>query len=140
MEKVLLFRTGDKETVVIADMLAAMKVRCERIPESAFHQTIGALAAGKTALVKSGALVEKTAQAKPVRSDAAAGHPAQGQSLMLFCDVSEKHFNRALSFMRSRAVKVDYKAVLTPINQGWNVLRLYAELAREKAEYEQMKG
>ncbi|MCM1105110.1 MAG: DUF3783 domain-containing protein [Clostridium sp.] len=125
MEKVLLFRTGDKETAVIADMLAAMKVRCERVPESAFHQTIGALAAGKTALIKSGALAEKT---------------AQGQSLMLFCDVSEKHFNRALAFMRGRAVKVDYKAVLTPTNQGWNVLRLYAELAREKAEYERMKG
>lgn len=33
-----------------------------------------------------------------------------------------------------RAVRIDCKAVLTPTNREWNVLRLYAEPAREKAE------
>ena len=144
MEKVLLFRMRDEEAAVIADMLAAMKIKCERVPESAFHQTIGALASGRngksgiqTAPDKWNAEMPQSTEGSPgtgIRQD------APQESLMVFCDVSEKHFNRALALLRSRTVRVDYKAVLTPTNKEWNVLRLYAELAREKAEYERMKG
>lgn len=168
MEKVLLFRMGDEEAAAIADLLAAMRIRCERIPESAFRQTIGALAAGKngrpcmqTAPDRSHAEIWRSTEGPPdaeMRQGAAepsdaeiqktgqdvpgtdAARTVSKESLMLFCDVGEKHFNRALALLRSRAVRVDYKAVLTPTNREWNVLRLYAELAREKAEYERMKG
>ena len=34
-----------------------------------------------------------------------------------------------------KQIRCDYKAILTPFNKAWNVLRLYAEMAREKAEY-----
>lgn len=123
MEKVLLFQIQDREAAAIADMLAAMKIRCERISVHAYRQTIGELASGKT---------EKPAEA--YRGE------APKESMIVFCDVGEKHFNRALTLLRSQAIRIDYKAVLTPTNKDWNVLRLYAELAREKAEYERMRG
>lgn len=112
---------------MIADMFAAMKIRCERIPVHAYRQTLGELASGK---------VKKSA-AQTIEDDRG---DAPKESLMVFCDVGEKHFNRALALLRSRAVRIDYKAVLTPTNREWNVLRLYAELAREKAEYERLRG
>lgn len=162
MEKVLLFQVQDKEAAVIANMLAAMKVKCECVPESAFRQMIGALASGKTGGLGSQTMASgqtaagrpqaetgQTAAGRPraetgqTAADRSDGQPKEGvqkESLMVFCDVSEKHFNRTLALMRERAVKIDYKAVLTPTNREWNVLRLYAELAREKAEYERMKG
>lgn len=138
MEKVLLFQTGDAEAAVIANLLAAMKIRCERIPENAFGQTLGELASGIASRPGGG-----EAGAQDAGSGQTAGSGcgnASAESLMVFCDVSEKHFNRTLALLRGRAVRIDYKAVLTPVNREWNVRRLYAELARERAEYEQMKG
>lgn len=60
------------------------------------------------------------------------GGPLPG-SLMVFCDVSEKHFNRLLFELRSRKAAVDLKAVMTPTNRKWTVLQLYRELERERA-------
>ncbi len=139
MGKVLLFRVPDVEASAIADMLAAMKVRCERIPESAFRQTIGVLASGKMSR-PDGKTITDAQSAESIQKAEPDHGNAPAESLMVFCDVSEKHFNRALALLRERAVRIDYKAVLTPTNREWNVLRLYAELAREKAEYERMKG
>ena len=138
MEKVLLFRVGDAEAAVTANLLAAMKIRCERIPEGAFGQTIGELAAGK--ISRPGGGTEQAQGAEPGQTVGSGHGNASAESLMVFCDVSEKHFSRTLALLRERAVRIDYKAVLTPVNREWNVLRLYAELARERAEYERMKG
>lgn len=129
MEQVLLFQVQDEDAAEIADLLAAMKVKCRRIPVQAYLQTMGELASGSQNGNQSG--LGHTA-------DEYMGE-APHESMMLFCDVGEKHFNRILAWMRTRAVKVPYKAVLTPTNREWNVLRLYAELAREKAEYERMR-
>lgn len=121
MEQVLLFQVQHEEAAEIANLLAAMKVKCREIPVRAYRQTIGELAKGKQ-----GAAADYQGE-------------APNESLMLFSDVGEKHFNRILSQLRMRAVRIDYKAVLTPVNKEWNVLRLYAELAREKAEYERLR-
>ncbi len=129
MEQVLLFQVQHEEAAEIADMLAAMKVKCREIPVQAYRQTIGELAAGGRN--------EERPEFGRVKEEYKGEVP--DESMMLFCDMGEKHFNRILAHLRSRAVKVTYKAVLTPTNREWNVLRLYAELAREKAEYERMR-
>ena len=39
-----------------------------------------------------------------------------------------------LALRKTGAGRIDYKAVLTPTNQGWNALTLYGELAKEHAK------
>ncbi len=153
MEKVLLFQVQDKEAAAIAGIFAAMKVRCERIPAWAFRQTVGGLASGAAALMEtpSGGLASGGAALMETPSGGAAKEQAAKlsapeffcggapeESLMIFCDVTEKHFGRALGLFREKGIRIDYKAVLTPTNAKWNVLRFYAEMAREKAEYERL--
>ncbi len=149
MEQVLLFQVQHEEAAEIVNLLAAMKVKCREIPVHAYRQTIGELAKGK----QPSPVERGVPDTELHRGNGEAGDPqvregtaaadyqgeAPNESLMLFCDVGEKHFNRILSQLRMRAVRIDYKAVLTPVNKEWNVLRLYAELAREKAEYERMR-
>jgi len=57
---------------------------------------------------------------------------------MLFCDVTEKHFDKLLFEMRMKNVSVDYKAVLTPSNRQWTIPQLLRELERERSQI--MKG
>ncbi len=125
MEKVLLFQVPNKEAEAAAGIFAAMKVRCERVPAGAFQKSIGELAG------------QKGTGAWEAYESAYEG-TAPAESMMIFCDVTEKHFSRALALLREKGVRIDYKAVLTPTNARWNVLRVYAELAREKAEYERL--
>ena len=56
-------------------------------------------------------------------------------SLMVFCNVSEKHFNKLLFELRTKNIAVDYKAALTETNRYWTVGRLYPELVRERQNY-----
>lgn len=58
------------------------------------------------------------------------------ESLMVFCHVSEKHFDRLLFELRNKHIPVDYKAVLTPVNRCWSLPQLYAELKRERMQME----
>ncbi len=59
-----------------------------------------------------------------------------GESLVLFSDVSEKHFDKLLFEMRSAKIDVDYKAVVTKTNINWPLCRLFSELDREKRQYQ----
>lgn len=61
------------------------------------------------------------------------------ESLMVFCHVSEKHFDRLLFELRNKQIQVDYKAVLTPVNQHWPLSRLYAELEQERLQIERKR-
>lgn len=137
MEKVLLFQVQDKEAAAIAGIFAAMKVRCERIPAWAFRQTVGGLASGGAALTEAQPGGAAKEQAELFAPEPFCGD-APEESLLVFCDVTEKHFGRALGLFREKGIRIDYKAVLTPTNAKWNVLRFYAEMAREKAEYERL--
>lgn len=55
-------------------------------------------------------------------------------SLMVFCDVTEKHFDKLLFEMRNKDIKVDYKAALTAANRQWTLLQLMRELERERSQ------
>ncbi len=138
MEKVLLFQVQDKEAAAITGIFAAMKVRCERIPAWAFRQTVGGLASGAAALMETPSGGAAKEQAAKLSAPEFFCGDAPEKSLMIFCDVTEKHFGRALGLFREKGIRIDYKAVLTPTNAKWNVLRFYAEMAREKAEYERL--
>ena len=116
MEKILLFQC--ENTQEIKQIAAALKIKTAEIGTEFFRETIGALEKGDVKQPK----------------EAFTGTPPEG-SLMVFCNVTEKHFDRVLAELRKKQIAVSYKAVMTPTNKRWSVLRLYLELAREKKAY-----
>ena len=56
-------------------------------------------------------------------------------SILIFCDLSEKHLNRMLFELKSRKVQIDLKAILTPTNRKWTLRQLHDELERERASF-----
>lgn len=116
MEQMLLFQVPEADAVRLKRLAGAVHIRTGIIEKEEFWQTIGYLA-GKTP--------HKTAECYQ-------GEVPE-QSLMVFCDVTEKHLDRILANIRREGIFVDYKAVLTPFNQNWNVLRMYAEMEKERA-------
>ena len=54
-------------------------------------------------------------------------------SILIFCDLSEKHLNRMLFELKSRKVQIDLKAILTPTNRRWTLRQLHDELERERS-------
>ena len=55
-----------------------------------------------------------------------------GNSLVLMCELTQKHMDKLLSSIRSSKLEVDYKAILTPTNRKWNSVKLLAHMAFEK--------
>lgn len=116
MEKILLVQVGTAET--------------SQIKRLANNKGIRVISAGSD---KTGCVLKELVDGKDsgtVTEGAKPGFPAG--SLMVFCDVSEKHFNQILFEMRSKKIQVDLKAVLTPTNQNWTVDHLYMELMKEQ--------
>ena len=62
------------------------------------------------------------------------------ESLIVFCDFTEKKMDKLLASLRRDQVVIDYKAVLTPTNRKWNVMRTYLEMQAEKAAYRKNKA
>ena len=118
MEKILIYQVKEKEAV--KQLLAPMKIRLEEIKTTDLRQSIGDLAEGK----------------KNVLTAPFTGSAPQ-ESLMVFCSVNEKHFDKILFELRQKQIPVDYKAVLTPSNRKWSVLMLMLELTKEKNSFRQ---
>ena len=127
MEKILIYQVKEKEAVkqLLAPMKMIdsgdkMKIRLEEIKTTDLRQSIGDLAEGK----------------KNVLTAPFTGSAPQ-ESLMVFCGVNEKHFDKILFELRRKQIPVDYKAVLTPSNRKWSVLMLMLELTKEKNSFRQ---
>jgi len=112
MEKILIFQS--RYSSEIKSTAAALHMRAEVVEPIYFKETLGKICRGVDRNVEeyAGEFPEK--------------------SLVLFCDVPEKKMDKFLALLRKKQIPVDYKAVLTPTNSKWNVLRLYFEMEREE--------
>lgn len=119
MEHLIAFHFDDIELFKLRQLAATLKIPLKVIETTDYGQTIGALASGK-----------KSPLIKPFTGD------APKESLLLICGFSEKRMDKLLLSLRRSSIQMDYKAVLTPANSQWNVLRLMLELRAEKAAYE----
>ena len=93
MEKILVYNVKDIAKVKRA--ADAMRIRVEEIVPADLRQSVGSLAEGK-----------KSALVAPFGGD------APTESLLVFCNVSEKHMDKLLFTFRQMQLGVDYKAVL----------------------------
>ena len=57
------------------------------------------------------------------------------ESLVVFCDVTDKHMDKLLFEMRQKSFDVSFKAVLTDTNKKWNIKQMLVEMRRERFEY-----
>lgn len=119
MEKILVFQST--ETEKIKNIAAPLHIKVEEIAPVRFRETIGVLAG-----------TVKAKEEQPFLGSLPEG------SLMVFCQVTEEHFDKILAAMKKNKIPMTYKAVMTPTNAKWNVLRLYLEMETEKRAYEQL--
>lgn len=116
MEKILLVQVGASETSQIKKLAENKGIRVISASEKSAGCRMEELVMGKSR------------EAGSDRKEA--GLPKH--SLMVFCDVSDKHFEKLLFEMRSKKIAIDYKAVLTETNRNWTLERLYMELEKER--------
>lgn len=121
MEKILLFQVDAADTDVIREIAGRMQMKVQSVPKEHFTQTLEEL-------------VNASVPQNPYTATGPDG------SLIVMCGLEETHMDRFLKALREKQIRSDYKAILTPTNSKWNVLRLYAEMAREKAEFEKLRG
>ncbi len=118
MEKIMLFQVPEHAASKIRRLAAGKKIRVVPVERKDWGVSLGDLAAGNAG--------SKLPQPPP-------GSLPEG-SLMVFCQVSQKHFDKLLFEMRDKKIPVDFKAVLTETNRHWTVSKLYEELARERRQ------
>ncbi len=128
MVKLLVFGVQAEELAKIKRAAGGLKLRVEAVPVFLYRQRIGVLAEKKTeSLAES---VQMGGEEELYQGDAVK------ESMILICGLSDGQLDKLLAALKKAAVQVDFKAVLTAANASWNVLRLYAELARERRAYQ----
>ena len=137
MEKLLFFGLTDAEFQKIKPVASRLKLHCEQIPASMYHNTLGAIASGRA--------VPAGIPAAPGISavSAACGIPEAGSTpaavsrdrLLVICQLPERRMDKLLFELRRIDAPIDYKAVLTPTNAGWTVPRLLMEMHAERTAY-----
>ncbi len=115
-ETILLFHVEDKTLKSgIEQALFPFHIRVKKVPRSDYCKPLGILAG----IIKE----EQTTE------------PYFGQELdapmMIFVGISDGKLDSILQSLRSRQVRLPYKAVLTPTNALWTPLKCFEELRRE---------
>ncbi len=122
MEKLFAFHVTDTDAKKLKQIAGNLKIRCEFVDTALYNQPLESIISGRV-----------SAPAAPFIGD------VPEENLLLMCDVSEKHMDRLLLALRKNAVGIHYKAVLTPTNRKWSVLRLMLEMRAEEAVYAKRK-
>ena len=117
-EKILLYNVKEPQDIIKA--ASNMRIASGFISESDSDKTLAELAA----------------EVKGMPSDVAEYHSQENkESLVIFCDVTDKHMDRLLFDMRQKNTGVTFKAVLTDSNRKWNISQMLVEMRRERFEY-----
>ena len=118
LEKILLYNVNNPQHIIKA--ASNMRIASGFINESDSYKTLAELAA----------------EVKGIPSDVAGYHSQEDkESLVIFCDVTDKHMDRLLFEMRQKNTGVTFKAVLTDANKKWNISQMLVEMRRERFEY-----
>lgn len=125
MEKLICFQI--ENTREIERLASNMKIRVITADAAMYNEMLDNIVNGKISSVNS------TSSASI--SHAVTDNKLPSDSILIFCDLSEKHLNRMLFELKSRKVQIDLKAILTPTNRRWTLRQLHGELNRERASF-----
>ena len=123
MEKLLVFHLDDNNFKKLKQVTGTLKIRVEEVPSSDYLKPLEMI-------------VNKTAS--PLIQPFSGEVPSE--SLIVFCDFTEKKMDKLLAALHRDQIAIDYKAVLTPTNKKWNVMRMYLEMQAEKSAYQKTKA
>ena len=123
MEKLLAFHFNETDLFKLRQLTATLKIHLEVVETIDYMQTLDALVSDK-----------KNPLAAPFTGD------IPEENLLLLCDFTEKRMDKLLLSLRKSQIPVDYKAILTPTNRQWNVMRLLLEMRVEKSAYERHRN
>lgn len=120
MEKILLFNINTDDMEKIKRIVLPMHIKVINIKPADYKETIGTLI-------------------KLDKNKTSTDHPFTGdipdESLMLFCNIPDKKMDKILLNIKKNNIQITYKAILTPYNANWTVLRLFLEMEREHIAY-----
>lgn len=122
MKKLLVFGIEDERRKKLEILMALQgsvmgEAELEWVKKEDYIQTVGDLYAGKRNLLLAGCREEE--------------YPKE--SLLLMCGFEDEHIDILLKGLRQNGIKTDYKAIMTPNNQNWNILQLMQEMRAERA-------
>ena len=123
MEKILAIACSDVQIEILKKITGDMKIRLQRVPEKDTDHTL-------EEILNSGS------DEKVSGEEVSDGE----NSLVIFCDLTEKHLDHVLARLREKKAGLCYKAVLTPSNRKWNLQKLYINMEMEKKQFEQMRA
>lgn len=162
MEKLLLIHSTKEIQLQVKNVASRLKLALDIIPEEYCGCHLKELAAGKYAqnppdtvasdsIVAEGTILSDSTVAEgtiPSGNAAAEGTIPSGSaategtvpapaaqtppSCLVLCGLRDKRLDKVLFELRRADIPIDYKAVLTPSNQGWTVPELMKELQRER--------
>ena len=119
LEKILLYNVKNPQHIIKA--ASNMRIICGFINESDTDRTLAEIADDVRGISL---------------SDAEGYQPQENkESLIVFCDVTDKHMDKLLFEMRQKCFDVSFKAVLTDTNRKWNIKQMLVEMRRERFEY-----
>ena len=115
MEKILAFQMNETDLSILERIAGQLNIRLDIIDKADFKQTVENLVTNNKI-----ASIEK--------------YDGTGtyESMILMCDLSDKKMDKLLLSIRKNQLKIGFKAILTPTNRKWNVLKLYLEMERER--------
>ncbi len=125
MEKLICFRI--ENTREIERLASNMKIRVIKADASMYNEMLDNIVNGKISSIND----SFSTSISPLLTD----NKLPSDSILIFCDLSEKHLNRMLFELKSRKVQIDLKAILTPTNRRWTLRQLHGELNRERASF-----
>lgn len=125
MEKLICFQI--ENTREIERLASNMKIQVVKADAAMYNETLDTIVNGKINYVN----ITSSASISPAVTD----NKLPSDSILIFCDLSEKHLNRMLFELKSRKVQIDLKAILTPTNRRWTLRHLHDELKRERASF-----
>lgn len=123
MEKILAIACSEVQIEILKKITGDMKIRLQRVPEKDTDHTL-------EEILNSGS------DEKVSGEEVSDGE----NSLVIFCDLTEKHLDHVLARLREKKAGLCYKAVLTPTNRKWNLQKLYINMEMEKKQFEQMRA
>ena len=119
LEKILLYNVKEPQDII--KVAANMRIISGFIKESDVDRTLGELSSEVRGGLPS--------------DDAEYNLQENKESLIVFCDVTDKHMDRLLFEIRQNNIDVTFKAVLTGTNKKWNIRQMLLEMRKERFEY-----
>lgn len=138
---VLLYNFTDRRKNKVNTFCAMHGIRVRTVEKENYEKPVLALIDKEAEALFEGASAMKenepeTSTKNESETDAEPGMKDFSEEMLLMCNVGSQ-MNPFLSYLRKEKILVPLKAVLTPTNQFWSSVDLYAEI---KKEHEQMTG